>query len=63
MCISARVQRYRIFILDQFGRINSGHQLLCRSDAEAARLAREMAGNATAEVWRDNRLVTKPFPA
>ena len=49
---------YRVYLIDHTNRIRRGHEVLCRSEAEACEKARELLAEfPKAEVWRGAKRV------
>lgn len=50
---------YRLFFLDEDGRINRGVELECLSDEEAIQAAEQYRDGLDLELWQRNRVVKK----
>jgi hypothetical protein len=55
------LQTYRLYRLDGAGKIEGADWIEADGDAEAARQARERAGQGHFELWQQQRLVARSF--
>ncbi len=54
---------YRLYLLDEAGKISSAEWIEATDDEDAARQARFRSQDGTCEVWERNRLIARIEPA